>query len=84
MTDDHDLAVRKFLRAKRRERDLTQRDLARLLGKPQSYVSKIENGERKCTVSDFIAFSQALHFDVRSAIRRIADIKPKSTTSGPT
>ncbi len=62
MTDDHDLDVRKFLRAKRGERDLTQRDLARLLGKPQSYVSKIKNGERKCTVSDFIASSQALHF----------------------
>jgi transcriptional regulator with XRE-family HTH domain len=83
MTDDHDLAVRKFLRLKRRERELTQRELARLLGKPQSYVSKIENGERKCTVSDFIAFSQALHFDVRSAIRRIADVRPKKPPSLP-
>jgi transcriptional regulator with XRE-family HTH domain len=77
MTEERDLAVRKFLRSKRRERDITQRELAALLGKPQSFVSDIENGQRRITVSDFIAFSEALHFDVRSAIRRIADVKPK-------
>jgi len=79
MTEDHDLAVRKFLRLKRLERELTQRELARLLGKPQSYVSKIESGERRCIVSDFILFSQHLHFDLPSAIRRIAATKPRST-----
>jgi hypothetical protein len=44
---------------------------------PVHDLSDIENGQRRVTVSDFIAFSEALHFDVRSAIRRIADVKPK-------
>lgn len=72
---DYDLAVRKFLRLKRLERELTQRDLAALLGKPQSYVSKIESGERKCTVGEFIELSQALKFDLRSAIRKISETR---------
>jgi hypothetical protein len=42
--------------------------------KPQSFVSDFENGQRRATVRDFIAFSEALHFDVR----RIADVKPKA------
>jgi transcriptional regulator with XRE-family HTH domain len=77
MTDDYDLAVRKYLRAKRREKEISQKALADMLGKPQSYVSKIENGERRCTVGDFIEFSKVLQFDLRSAIRRIADVKPR-------
>jgi transcriptional regulator with XRE-family HTH domain len=74
--DEYDVAVRDFLRIKRLERRLTQRDVAALLGKPPSYVAKIEVGERRCTVSDFVRFSQALKFDLRSAIRRIAEAKP--------
>lgn len=77
LAERRDLAVRKFLRLKRQERELTQRELAGLMNKPQSFVSDVENGQRRVTVSDFVAFSEALHFDVRAAIRRIADIKPK-------
>jgi hypothetical protein len=35
---------------------------------------------RRSTLGDFVEFSKALHFDVRSAIRKIADVKltPKS------
>ena len=35
------------LRAARREAELTQVQVARILGKPQSYVSKLEIGERR-------------------------------------
>ena len=35
------------LRAARREAELTQAQMARTLGKPQSYVSKLEIGERR-------------------------------------
>lgn len=39
--------LRVKLRAARREADLTQVQVARILGKPQSYVSKLEIGERR-------------------------------------
>jgi transcriptional regulator with XRE-family HTH domain len=79
MTAERDLAVRKFLRLKRLERELTQRELAIIMKKPQSFISDVENGQRRVTVSDFIDFGEALHFDLRSAIRRIADVKPKTS-----
>lgn len=37
----------KRLRAAREAAGLTQADVARLLGKPQSFVSKSESGERR-------------------------------------
>ena len=35
------------LRAARRDRDMTQEEVADVLGKPQTYVSKCELGERR-------------------------------------
>lgn len=46
-----------FLRSAR----LTQSDLATLLNKPQSYVSKIESGERSLHVSELFDYSNALN-----------------------
>lgn len=40
-------ALLERLRAARRAAGLTQVDVARTLGKPQSFVSKIESGERR-------------------------------------
>ena len=38
---------RQCLKSVRAQAELTQKELASLLGKPQSYVSKYESGERK-------------------------------------
>jgi transcriptional regulator with XRE-family HTH domain len=47
-----------------RERaDLTQRDVADLLKKPQSFVAKYEGGERRLDVPEFIAVTRALGAD---------------------
>ena len=50
-----------FLRSARRREQLTQSDLATLLNKPQSYVSKIESGERSLHVSELFDYSNALN-----------------------
>lgn len=42
------------LTAERNRRGLTQADVARRLGKPQSYVSKVEAGERRLDVIELM------------------------------
>lgn len=44
----------------RHEKGLTQADVAARLGKPQSFVSKYESGERRLDVIEFIEVCEAL------------------------
>lgn len=47
------------LRAARAEADLTQRDVAKALGKSPSYVAKCETGERRIDVVELLQFARA-------------------------
>jgi transcriptional regulator with XRE-family HTH domain len=47
------------LRNLRLAADLTQTALATLLGRPQSYVAKVEGGERRMDVVEFLAWVEA-------------------------
>ncbi len=44
----------------RRQKALTQTEVARRLGKPQSYVSKYETGERRLDVIEFLDVADAI------------------------
>jgi ribosome-binding protein aMBF1 (putative translation factor) len=46
--------------AARKARGVTQTQLAEALGKPQSYVSKVESGERRLDVAEYIELCRAL------------------------
>ena len=62
----HDASYRAFashLTAKRLELHVTQVNLAGRLGKPQSYVSKIERFERRMDPAEFAAIARALGLD---------------------
>jgi len=50
---------------------LSQIDVAATLGKPQSYVSKIESGERRLDVVEFVEFARALGSDPVRMLRAI-------------
>lgn len=52
--------LEKALTEARKAKGLTQIDVAKRLGKPQSFVSKYETGERKLTVGHFLAVCEAL------------------------
>lgn len=55
---------RKMLVKARQISGLTQVQLANALGKPQSYVSKIEQGERRLDFSEFVAVACILGIDI--------------------
>jgi transcriptional regulator with XRE-family HTH domain len=60
-----------LLLAAREKAGLTQQQLADRLGKPQSFISKYEGGERRIDVIEFIAIADALDMDASRAIREI-------------
>ena len=66
----HD-AVRRYLKMKRVEAELSQGELAARMGRRQQWISDIESGQHRVSVVEFLEFADALGFDVRSAIRRL-------------
>lgn len=56
--------------ATRREVRLTQAQLAERLGKPASFIAKIEIGERRLDVVEFTAIAKALKLDPRKMYER--------------
>jgi transcriptional regulator with XRE-family HTH domain len=59
------------MRATREARGITQDELARRLGKPQSYVSKAEMGERRLDVVEYLHFMRALDGEPLALLRDI-------------
>jgi transcriptional regulator with XRE-family HTH domain len=60
--------LRQLLIEARLARGLTQTVLAQQLGRPQSYVSKFERGERRLDVIEFLEVTKALGVDPRRLI----------------
>lgn len=54
----------------RRLAGITQVELARKLKKPQSYISKVERGERRLDVIEFLDLAEAIGLEPDSVIRR--------------
>ena len=57
------LAFRRLLADARHAAGLTQVDLAKKLGRPQSVISKVEQGERRLDVVEFLEVARALRVD---------------------
>lgn len=60
------------------EQGLSQRELARRLGKPPSFVNKIEQIERRLDVLEFIAIARAMDVVESDLLRRLTDTLPES------
>jgi transcriptional regulator with XRE-family HTH domain len=59
-----------LLRKVRRELGLRQVDVARLLGEPQSFVSKYESGERRLDLPELEQICKAMGVALSDFIRR--------------
>jgi len=62
------------LRKAREEKGLTQTDVAERLGQTQSFVSKVERGERRLDIVELRAFCSAIGVTFSSFITRIEKV----------
>ena len=60
-----------LLTAARTKAGLTQTALAKKLGRPQSFVSKFEAGERRLDVVEFLEVTRAIGVDPHRIIREV-------------
>jgi len=67
-----------LLTTARKDRNLTQSELAQRLDKPQSFVAKYENGERRIDVIEFLDIAGALEIrptDILDQIDTISSLE---------
>jgi len=68
---DRRMLLLKMLKDARLERGLRQLDVALALGRPQSYVAKVESGERKVDCIDVIDFCNVVSLDPVKLVKRL-------------
>ena len=65
--------VRDWLIRKRHEQNLTQRDLAHLLDVPHSWVGKVESGERRIDLIEYIRVCKKLNADPHDGLEIVSE-----------
>jgi len=63
--------VIKALREARIAKGITQESLAQALGRPQSFIAKVENGERRLDVVEFVHISNLLSLEPSLILEKI-------------
>jgi len=75
-TSDDRRKLLQLLRTIRLEAGLTQEELARRLGKPQSYVSKYESGERRLDILEVRDVANAVGLELGHVVRMLEADSP--------
>jgi cyanate lyase len=70
-------ALRALIVEKRKKAGLTRTDVAKKLGRYQSFVAMVEGGQRRLDVVEFLDFAEAIGFDPRGAIKRLMSMKQR-------
>jgi transcriptional regulator with XRE-family HTH domain len=65
-----------FLVARRQAAGMTQSDLAARLGKSQSFVARLESGQRRIAVVEFMTLAKILRFDPYKIISTLEKTAP--------
>ena len=65
-----------LLKDKREAAGLTQTELASKLGEYQSFVARLESGQRRVDVVEFLELANILRFDPLTVLKELAEIKP--------
>lgn len=69
-------ALMQVLIETRREAGITQQELADRLNRPQSYVAKVETGERRLDVVEFIEWAEGIGASPALLMDRVAKSVP--------
>jgi transcriptional regulator with XRE-family HTH domain len=70
----------RLLRQARTDAGLTQRQVAARLQRPQSFVSKVESGERRCDVIEFRDICGALDIEPADFMQRLElELQPQKS-----
>jgi transcriptional regulator with XRE-family HTH domain len=72
----YQMALEQLIEA-RKAKGLTQRDVAARLSKPPSFVAKIEVGERRIDVIEFIAMARAIGVAEMELLQNLALALPR-------
>jgi ribosome-binding protein aMBF1 (putative translation factor) len=67
-------------KAARHAAGMTQADLAEKLARPQSFIAKIENGERRVDVVEMIVLARLMDVDIVTLIELVDQATPKKQT----
>lgn len=62
---------RSLLIQRRKEAGLTQEAVAKAIGRPQSFVAKVESGERRLDVVEFLELSAAIGFEPEAFVHEL-------------
>lgn len=65
------IKIQHILREYRLNAKLRQVDLAKLLNRPQSYVSKLESGDKMLNIIELLNFCQALNIKLSDVAKTI-------------
>ena len=76
MNTADNIIIGKICREIRMDSGLTQLELAQRLGKPQSYVSKIERGERALDLGEAFVYTQAIGCPIGHLIEKLETLFP--------
>ena len=60
-----------FMRDMRENAGLTQREIGKILNRPQSYIYNCETANRRVDITEFIAWSRACGVDPKKAFARL-------------
>jgi transcriptional regulator with XRE-family HTH domain len=72
-TEQHKALIAMLI-AKREAAGLTQVQLAEALGEYQSFVARLESGQRRVDVVEFIGLAAILGFDAAKAVKAIENL----------
>lgn len=80
-TKCHQLLV-KLLTSERKKRDLSQVAVAQELHRNQNWISRLEQGERRVDVCEFLILARVIGFDPVAILRQLIEANsPKNTPS---